>query len=497
MLVLLLIKGGRCWSARGGTRPKGWEGSQLLKRNTRLLTGTSDRLITTEITSSAQSNVFNDTTRFYKERENQKHSKENIVPSEEISRALSKVRKRNQNHIDRHPHTRGSLRKHKQSRKQKSTRPRRRPVRKGRQVDPVKAGVDFSLAVFDPEVGKMCVTKEEEVASTERQRVLECTHKSVEKCHYTYVTQFKPSQEEVCEENFEKSCQITFKQQAYNETVRKCYRPTSKVCNGEGPEECRTVYESSCTTKYVEKQPGKFVGDTGCEKLPVEICGAGCTFEEGEEECHDKVLTSVVDLPEEVCDLNPQKTCKFITKLVPQLKPIHQCTIVPQEVCQMKFSSPQQIKKPLITKWCLDETPPQSGEESNSLNSSEQDRSSGNVEENAFIGPQLPLAEKLGSKDETSIPILELGLPARAEDDGIFKSQNREAMTDDNLVDRNESKEIEFDELPNSFFGNAIDFSASDVSSGQSQIEVEDFKTFLDESFPRQNFDQFVDFKDF
>ena len=101
----------------------------------------------------------------------------------------------------------------------------------------MKAGVDFSLAVFDPEVGKMCVTKEEEVASTERQRVLECTHKSVEKCHYTYVAQFKPSQEEVCDENFEKSCQITFKQQAYNETVRKCCRLTSKVCNGEGSEE--------------------------------------------------------------------------------------------------------------------------------------------------------------------------------------------------------------------------------------------------------------------
>ena len=356
--------------------------------------------------------------------------------------------------------------------------------------------LDFSNCQDDGN-GMCCVYKETTVQSIQKEPVLECNHKNVEKCHYTYVTQFEPTQEEVCEENFEKSCQITFKQQAYNETVRKCYRPTSKVCNGEGPEECRTVYESSCTTKYVEKQPGKFVGDTGCEKLPVEICGAGCTFEEGEEECHDKVLTSVVDLPEEVCDLNPQKTCKFITKLVPQLKPIHQCTIVPQEVCQMKFSSPQQIKKPLITKWCLDETPPQSGEESNSLNSSEQDRSSGNVEENAFIGPQLPLAEKLGSKDETSIPILELGLPARAEDDGIFKSQNREAMTDDNLVDRNESKEIEFDELPNSFFGNAIDFSASDVSSGQSQIEVEDFKTFLDESFPRQNFDQFVDFKDF
>merc|ERR1719357_491586 len=72
------------------------------------------------------------------------------------------------------------------------------------------------------------------------------------------------------------------------QAVRKCYTPIEKVCNGQGPEECRTVYESSCTTKYVEKQPGKFLGDTGCEKLPIEICGAGCTFEEGPEECHDK-----------------------------------------------------------------------------------------------------------------------------------------------------------------------------------------------------------------
>ena len=108
-----------------------------------------------------------------------------------------------------------------------------------------------------------------------KEPILECTHKNVEQCHYTYVTKFKPSQEQVCEENFEKSCQITFKQQAFNETVRKCYKPIEKVCNGQGKEICQTVYESSCSTKYVEKQPGKFVGDTSCEKLPVEICGAG------------------------------------------------------------------------------------------------------------------------------------------------------------------------------------------------------------------------------
>merc|ERR1719205_565480 len=235
--------------------------------------------------------------------------------------------------------------------------------RAGRQeTAAVQGGVDFSGCVTDPDTGFCCVEKEETVTSLEKEPILECTHKNTEQCHYTYVTKFAPSQEEVCEENFEKECQITFKEKATNETVRKCYRPTEKVGNGQGPEECRTVYESSCSTKYVEKQPGKFVGDTGCEKLPVEICGAGCTFEEGPEECHDKTIASLVDVPEEICDLNPQKTCKFVTKLVPSLSPKHECRMVPREVCTLKFTQPRQVPKPLMTKWCLDPTPPSPGQ---------------------------------------------------------------------------------------------------------------------------------------
>jgi len=235
--------------------------------------------------------------------------------------------------------------------------------RQGRQEGGAGGGaIDFSGCEQDPETGLCCVFKEEEVSTIKKDPILECTHKNTEQCHYTYVTLFTPSQEEVCEENFEKQCSITFKQQAFNETVKKCYTPLIKECNGQGPEECRTVYESSCTTKYIEKQPGKFVGDTACEKLPVEICGAGCVLADGEEECHDKVLTSLVDVPEEVCDLNPQKTCRYITKLVPKLKPEHQCTIVPKETCTLKFSQPKQVPVPLQTKWCLDDTPAAPGE---------------------------------------------------------------------------------------------------------------------------------------
>merc|ERR1712238_276465 len=148
---------------------------------------------------------------------------------------------------------------------------RRQQGRQGRQeaeesAAEIQGGVDFSGCVDDEETGLCCVEKEETITTIQKDPILECTHKNIEKCHYTYVTQFTPAQEEVCEDN------------------------------------CLTVFESACTTKYVEKQPGKYVGDTACEKLPVEICGAGCVTTEGEEECHDKTVTSLIDVPEEVCD---------------------------------------------------------------------------------------------------------------------------------------------------------------------------------------------------
>eukprot|EP00093_Oithona_nana_P005660 05660.XXX_81559_80879_1 [CDS] Oithona nana genome sequencing. len=135
-----------------------------------------------------------------------------------------------------------------------------------------------------------------------------------------------------------------------------------KVCNGQGAQECRTVYETSCTTRYVQKKLGKFVGDTQCEKLPLEICGAGCITEEGNEECHNKEVDTVIDVPEEICDLNPQKTCRFVTRLVPQLKPKAECTTIPQEVCNLKFGTPRKERKPLKSEWCLDESPVQRDE---------------------------------------------------------------------------------------------------------------------------------------
>ena len=109
-------------------------------------------------------------------------------------------------------------------------------------------GVDFSQATRQAD-GRLCVIKEESVETLSKDPILECTHKSVEKCHYTYVTVFNPQQEEQCEENFEKSCQITFRAEASTETVRKCLTPKRKICNGQGPQQCRNEWESSCSTR--------------------------------------------------------------------------------------------------------------------------------------------------------------------------------------------------------------------------------------------------------
>lgn len=60
-----------------------------------------------------------------------------------------------------------------------------------------------------------------------------------------------------------------------------------------------------------------------------------------------------MDKPEETCDLNPQNVCRLQTKLVPKLEPVEECEYQPKEFCQMKFSAPRRVPKPLKIKWCL------------------------------------------------------------------------------------------------------------------------------------------------
>jgi len=244
--------------------------------------------------------------------------------------------------------------------------------------------------------GKRCIDKVEMVEETEYDDVVQCDHSYDKRCHTTYVTNYESQQEEECEENYRKSCFIEYETIAFNETVQVCRTPLEKDCNIQGPELCTTQYESECWTKNEEhdvtddvvecttvheekcedetsgyttntkcskwpkevcsvskKKVKKFTPITGCSKEPREVCApAGCGFKEGREECYDKTQTVVQDAPKEECSLEPQRTCKHVTKLVPKLEPKEECVDVPKEVCTRSRTNPRKVKKPVVKKWC-------------------------------------------------------------------------------------------------------------------------------------------------
>merc|ERR1711970_30460 len=223
--------------------------------------------------------------------------------------------------------------------------------------------------------GKKCIDKVEMVEETEYDDVVQCDRSYDKRCHTTYVTNYESQQEEECEENFRKSCFIEYEKIAFNETVEICRTPLVKDCDIQGPEICRTEYESECWTKQEvhdveddvvecrteveekcedetsgyttntkcskwpkegcsvsKKSVKKYTPITGCTKEPRELCApAGCGFTQGEEECYDKTQTVVQDAPKEQCSLEPQRTCKHVTKLVPKLSPTEECVDVPKE----------------------------------------------------------------------------------------------------------------------------------------------------------------------
>ena len=73
---------------------------------------------------------------------------------------------------------------------------------------------------------------------------------------------------------------------------------------------------------------------------------------QGAVQCQDKVKTVIVDNPVEQCDMEPLRTCKHVTRLVPQLEPRQECVDVPKEICARSRVNPKRVKKPSIQKWC-------------------------------------------------------------------------------------------------------------------------------------------------
>merc|ERR1712058_53661 len=249
-----------------------------------------------------------------------------------------------------------------------------------RQGDDV--AVDFgAVAAAGPgDDGKRCIDKVEMVEETEYDDVVQCDHSYDRRCHTTYVTNYESQQEEECEENFRKNCFIEYEQIAFNETANVCRTEYESECwtkqevhdVQDDVVDCATEIEEKCedeTSGYTtntkcskwpkevcsvsKKSVKKYTPITGCTKEPRELCApAGCGFKEGNEECFDKVQTVVQGAPKEQCSLEPQRTCKHVTKLVPKLEPTEECVDVPKEVCTRSRTNPRKVKKPVVKKWC-------------------------------------------------------------------------------------------------------------------------------------------------
>ena len=86
----------------------------------------------------------------------------------------------------------------------------------------------------------------------------------------------------------------------------------------------------------------------------------------------------VLDFPEEICDLIPQKTCRMATKMVPKLIPEQECTLLPKQVCNVSYGPPEIVQKPYMSEWCLDE--------------------SNAIEDNGVTQPPNPLQEEVRSR---------------------------------------------------------------------------------------------------
>jgi len=66
----------------------------------------------------------------------------------------------------------------------------------------------------------------------------------------------------------------------------------------------------------------------------------------------------VSDKPEEVCSIEPQSSCKYVTRLAPHLEEVEVCFDVPKEVCTRSEVNPKKVPYPVVKKWCYGTTTP-------------------------------------------------------------------------------------------------------------------------------------------
>lgn len=256
-----------------------------------------------------------------------------------------------------------------------------------------------------------CIPKVMQVEETVYDKAIKCHHSYQEKCHMTYITDYRTISEEKCVTTYKKNCQIEFKAMPFNETVRICHNPLVRTCNDdiEGPEICNTHYETSCETTYksyeveqdepvctmeimkkcddvtiqlpedaisgrlgrqdntegdsateapeedgtTQPQPGNTITvDQKCEEWPVQKC----TLEKRKvKKVHPE--TACNKIPKEVCAPNNcalapgVEVCRDENRVQMQSVPEEDCDIQPEEQCHMEATLvPRLVPKPNCVK---------------------------------------------------------------------------------------------------------------------------------------------------
>ena len=161
-----------------------------------------------------------------------------------------------------------------------------------------------------------CINKIEMKEVTEYDDEVQCRHSYSEQCYQSYITKYKPSQKQECDDEFVKSCRIQYKTTAQQESVRKCTVPL--ICAGNGLEVCRIAHTTVCETKNEVHEVMDDVAN--CKTIFESVC--------------EDVRQGYVTKRE--CKKWPKVKCNKITQKVKKLSPISVCRSEPIEVCGPK-----------------------------------------------------------------------------------------------------------------------------------------------------------------
>jgi hypothetical protein len=144
---------------------------------------------------------------------------------------------------------------------------------------------------------------------------------------------------EVCSTEYQAECETVQHEHDVEDDVAECRNEIESQCEDvasgyTASQKCSNWLVQKCDVK--RKQVKKYSPQTSCKKVAVDICGP----------------SSCPSIPEEECSLEPKRVCRFVTKLVPQLKPHESCLDVPKKVCVRTQTNPRKVQKQIIKTWC-------------------------------------------------------------------------------------------------------------------------------------------------